>query len=150
MSENAKWLATVPATDVNFKSHLKYASIEELKEAVSIMGKSGYKGNKTRIAACKKELRKRMVLEEKETHGILEAREIKVPWNGFLYLVIYGRGKDGWFIAIPNWHVSTEAGEPWDEYCNSAKLRELNLQDGAAEVIANAIEEHWEKIRADL
>lgn len=34
MDHNISWLTTVPATDVNFKSHLKMATTEEIKEAL--------------------------------------------------------------------------------------------------------------------
>lgn len=60
MSEvNISWLTTVPATDGNFKSHLKSATLEELKEAVSIMMGKGEKGNASRINAITREIRRR-------------------------------------------------------------------------------------------
>lgn len=57
--DNVKWLTTVPASDGNFKSHLETSSVEEIKEAISIMTGKGEKGNTSRISACSKELRKR-------------------------------------------------------------------------------------------
>lgn len=36
-SDNIKWLTSVPATDINFKIHLKEATTEEIKEALSIL-----------------------------------------------------------------------------------------------------------------
>lgn len=66
MSDNVRWLTTVPATDVNFKGHLKTATTEEIKEALSIITGKGEKGNVSRIAALSKELRKR----DKELRGI--------------------------------------------------------------------------------
>lgn len=59
MTDNIKWLTTVPASDVNFVSHLKTATEDEIKEAVSIMTGAGTKGNASRIAACSRELRRR-------------------------------------------------------------------------------------------
>ncbi len=59
MDHNISWLTTVPATDVNFKSHLKMSTTEEIKEAISIMDGQGRKGNASRITACERELRKR-------------------------------------------------------------------------------------------
>lgn len=59
MTDNIKWLTTVPASDGNFKSHLQSATIEEIKEALSIMTGAGTKGNASRIAALSRELRKR-------------------------------------------------------------------------------------------
>lgn len=59
MTENARWLTTVPASDCNFKYRLKLATEEEIKEALSIMTGAGKKGNASRIAACNRELRRR-------------------------------------------------------------------------------------------
>lgn len=58
-SDNVSWLTTVPASDCNFKSHLKTASIEEMHEALHIMTGKGERGNASRIAALSKELRRR-------------------------------------------------------------------------------------------
>lgn len=54
---NVSWLTTVPAGDMNFKSHLRTAADSEIREALSIM--EGKRGNATRVAACERELRKR-------------------------------------------------------------------------------------------
>ena len=59
MSNNISWLTTVPATDMNFKSHLGYATVEEIKESISILTGKGEKGNVSRIKALERELRKR-------------------------------------------------------------------------------------------
>lgn len=58
-SDNIKWLTTVPATDINFKRHLKAATTEEIKEALSMLKASGEKGCVSKISALSKELRKR-------------------------------------------------------------------------------------------
>lgn len=58
-TDNIGWLTTVPASDMNFKIHLQNATIEEIKEALSIMMGKGEKGNASRISACSRELRKR-------------------------------------------------------------------------------------------
>lgn len=59
MNVNIRWLTTVPATDGNFKSHLKAATAEEIKEALSILKASGQKGCVSKISALSRELRKR-------------------------------------------------------------------------------------------
>ena len=51
-------LSTLPATDGNYRSALKNASEDELKEAIDFMEKSGGR-HSTRINACKGELDKR-------------------------------------------------------------------------------------------
>lgn len=80
-------------------------------------------------------------------HEISDIYEISVDWNGWNFLVIYGKHKNGWFIAIPNWNVCTEAGEPKDENYNAAKISQTNmLLDAAPMYLAQAIAEHWEKL----
>lgn len=59
MSDNIRWLTTVPATDLNFKNHLKSATTEEIKEALSILKASGEKGCISKISALSRELRRR-------------------------------------------------------------------------------------------
>lgn len=59
MNENIRWLTTVPATDGNFKSHLKSATAEEVKEALSILKANGEKGCVSKISALSRELRRR-------------------------------------------------------------------------------------------
>lgn len=56
-NENIKWLTTVPATDVNFISHLHMSTDEEIEWSISLM--LGKKGNTTRIKTLQRELRKR-------------------------------------------------------------------------------------------
>lgn len=50
-------LTSLPATDGNFTSSLNQANVAEIKEAIEIMKNRA--GNKTRITACYRELRKR-------------------------------------------------------------------------------------------
>lgn len=59
MGNNIGWLTTVPATDMNFKLHLGYATVEEIKESISILTGKGEKRNVSRIKALEMELRKR-------------------------------------------------------------------------------------------
>lgn len=63
MNENIKWFTSVPATDGNFKWHLKVAKTEEIREALSTMTGKGEKGNASRIAALSRELRRRSKLK---------------------------------------------------------------------------------------
>lgn len=58
-SDNIKWLTTVPATDLNFKNHLKAATTGEVKEALSMLKANGEKGCISKISALSRELRKR-------------------------------------------------------------------------------------------
>lgn len=58
-SDNIKWLTSVPATDGNFKCHLKTATTEEIKKALSMLKASGEKRCVSKISALSRELRKR-------------------------------------------------------------------------------------------
>lgn len=53
-----KSLVTLPATDLNFTADLKRATSNQIRIAVETMERNGGK-NKGRIAACKRELRRR-------------------------------------------------------------------------------------------
>lgn len=59
MNENIKWLTSVPATDGNFKCHLKAATTEEIEETLSILKANGEKGCVSKISALSRELRRR-------------------------------------------------------------------------------------------
>lgn len=50
------WLASCPATDGNFKSHLKQAKASDIADLIEELSK---KGTKSKIAVLKRELRKR-------------------------------------------------------------------------------------------
>lgn len=51
-------LVSLPATDLNFTAELKRATSNQIRLAIEIMEQSGGK-NKGRIAACKRELKRR-------------------------------------------------------------------------------------------
>ncbi len=55
--DTVQWLTTVPSTDGNFISALKRAGDSQIMEAVRRM--EGKAGNRSRIAACEGELRRR-------------------------------------------------------------------------------------------
>ena len=84
-----------------------------------------------------------------KTYAITQAYELSVNWNGFNFLIIYGKHKNGWFIAIPNWNICTEAGEPEDDCYNTTKLAKNNIHEVAPYFLAQAIKKHWEGIKND-
>ena len=51
-------LCSLPATDLNFTAELKRATSNQIRLAIETMERSGGK-NKGRIAACKRELKRR-------------------------------------------------------------------------------------------
>lgn len=88
-----------------------------------------------------------MKIDQIREYKVSNIYEISVDWNGWSFLVIYGKHKNGWFIASPNWNFCTEAGEPTDKHYNAAKMSQTNmLLDAAPMYLAQAIAEHWEKL----
>lgn len=83
----------------------------------------------------------------KDTYKVSEIQEFSVDWNGWRFLVIYGRHKNGWFIAISNRNVCIEAGEPDDVFYNTEKLSKAIDSPEVPSMLAKAIKEHWEKIK---
>lgn len=83
----------------------------------------------------------------RNTYEVTQTHEFSVDWNGFNFLIIYGRHVNGWFIAIPNWNKCTKAGEPSDVAYNAEKLARTYMQEGAPMYLAQAISEHWESIK---
>lgn len=69
--------------------------------------------------------------------------EISIDYNGFNYLVIIGEHINGWFIAIPNWNVCTEAGNPIDSYYNCEKLANALNDVNTGIALADCIAEWW-------
>lgn len=88
--------------------------------------------------------------EIKNNYELSHMEEISVDWNGYNFLVIYGKHINGWFIAIPNWNACTEAGCPEDDFYNTEKLSRVIDIENAPSVIARAIREYWECNSADL
>ena len=58
MGDNTSWLVTTPPGDINFISHLKTATDEEIREAIKKVEERG-RGVKTKITVLKRELYKR-------------------------------------------------------------------------------------------
>ena len=88
-----------------------------------------------------------MICEIKSTYEVNQVQEFSADWNGFNFLIIYGRHVNGWFIAIPNWNKCTEAGDPESVEYNAEKLARTYMQEGAPMYLAQAIKEHWEGLK---
>ena len=82
----------------------------------------------------------------KEKHSVDLVREISVDWNGWNFLIIYGKHINGWVIAVPNWSVCIEAGDPTNIDYNARKLYDQMKSYSKSRVIARAVCEHWEGI----
>lgn len=88
-------------------------------------------------------------IEKAEIAGSFEVEETyeaSIDWKGNNYLVLYGRHINGWFIAIPNHQISTEASAPSDTFYNMERLAHV-MSKNAAKAIAEALCEHWEYIK---
>ena len=90
-----------------------------------------------------------MSAEIKHTYEVSQTSEISVDWNGYNFLVIYGKHVNGWFIAIPNWEISVESAFPGDLFYNTEKISKVISIDGAAGALAMAIKEHFERNKDD-
>lgn len=81
-------------------------------------------------------------LEQDFTSSINIYFEHSLSFNGYSYLVIFGRHINGGFIAIPNWNICTEAsrfiGDVWE---NTQRLKKQGLSQETAEAIAKYIDE---------
>lgn len=85
--------------------------------------------------------------EIRHTYQTDSVQEFSVDYDGNSYLVIYGHHINGWFIAVPNWRISSEAGKPEDIFYNTEKLSDafgLAPSSCVPYVIARAVNEHWE------
>lgn len=78
------------------------------------------------------------------TFEATQTHELSADWNGFNFLIIYGRHINGWFITFPNWNKCTEAGEPTDVAYNATKIAQTHIHNEAPMYLARAIKEHWE------
>lgn len=84
-----------------------------------------------------------------KTYEVTKTQEFSVDWNGFNFLIIYGHHINGWFIAIPNWNVCTEAGAPSQVDYNATKIAQTHIHDTAPVYLAQAIKEHWEGLHEE-
>lgn len=80
-------------------------------------------------------------------YGVFGVHEISVDWNGFNFLIIYGKHINGWFIAMPNWKICVEATEPSDCFYNARKLSDAFNNADKGKAVALAIKDHWEGLR---
>ena len=79
----------------------------------------------------------------KRTYEATAKEELSIDWNGHNFLVIIGEHINGWYIAIPNWNVCTEAGYPTNNFYNGEKLANALNDENMGISIADAIKEYW-------
>ncbi|MCM1308287.1 MAG: hypothetical protein NC223_06785 [Butyrivibrio sp.] len=87
-----------------------------------------------------------MDYEIRAIYEVSQPQEISVDCNGCNYLVIYGHHINGGFIAIPNWGICTEAGDPKAVFYNTEKLNSLLDYPELSKALAEAISFHWELV----
>lgn len=79
-----------------------------------------------------------------KSHEFDEVNSASIDWNGWNFLTIFGKSRDGWFVAIPNWEICVEIAPPNNTRYNSDKIGlALNKQE-AGKVIAKVIKDHFE------
>lgn len=74
-------------------------------------------------------------------YEVRDTFELSLDYNGYNYLVIYGKHINGGFWAIPNHGICGEAGEPDDVFFNAESISHRIRNKKAAEFIANMIYE---------
>lgn len=84
-----------------------------------------------------------MKAEIRREYTAYTATELSIDHNGFNYLVIIGQHINGWYIAIPNWNVCTEAGNPVDSFYNREKLANALNDVSAGIELAGCIADWW-------
>lgn len=71
------------------------------------------------------------------TDSVQVILEHDIEANGWSFLTIYGRHINGYFIAVLNWNICTEAGEPDSVSYNTDKLIKAGFNEDNARAIAN-------------
>lgn len=82
------------------------------------------------------------------TYEVTQTHEFSLDLNDFSFLIIYGHHINGWFIAIPNWNICTEAGEPTSVEYNASKIAQTPIYETAPMYLAQAIRDHWKGIQS--
>ena len=70
---------------------------------------------------------------------VTDTFELSLDYNGYNYLVIYGKHINGGFWAIPNHGICGEAGEPDEVFYNAESIARRIEDKEAAEYIAMMI-----------
>jgi len=73
--------------------------------------------------------------------------EHDVQFNGYSYLVIFGRHINGGFINIPNWNIGTKASAEGSVLYNAEQLIKAGLEEPAAWTIAQHISDTLETLQ---
>lgn len=84
-----------------------------------------------------------MKADIRNIYEVSDTHEFSADWNGYNFIIIYGRHVNGWFIAIPDLKISVEAAHPTDTFYNTEKLSAVTDIPGAPEALADAVREHW-------
>lgn len=88
----------------------------------------------------------KLIAKIREKSRVSVLRTISIDCNGWNFLVVYGKGPDGWFVAIPNWQVCFEAAPPDNINYNAGKIERLMEIEGLGTVLAESIKKDWEEL----
>lgn len=78
------------------------------------------------------------------TYEVNQVHEFSADISDLSFLIIYGHHINGWFIAIPNWGICTEASGPSSVGYNATKLGQTPMDGIDPMCLAQAIRDHWE------
>lgn len=77
---------------------------------------------------------------------VKEVHDFELKYNGWRFLIIYGKGPDGWFVSIPNFERCIEISSPDNVRYNSEKLEEIMSITGSGKILAESIKKNWEEL----
>jgi|GEM_PF-1226844 hypothetical protein len=81
-----------------------------------------------------------------ETYEVSDVHEIVVEYDGYSYIVIFGKHVNGGFYCILNWGVSGELASFQDTFWNTESIARNLKKKKVATVIAMSIAEYHRRI----
>lgn len=95
-----------------------------------------------------KEVTNRKISKECEQKNAetIAPKSYSLDWNGWNFFIVYGRNKDGWFVAIPNREICLEIAPPEDVTYNAEKIEHALNTEGSGIILAKSIKKNWEEL----
>lgn len=68
-------------------------------------------------------------------------KSFSLDWKGWAFFVIYGKNRDGWFMAMPNWEICLKIACPENIDYNAKKIESALKIEGSGMILAESIKE---------
>lgn len=72
--------------------------------------------------------------------------EMQISYNGFSYLLIYGKHINGYFCCVPGWKWGCEMAMPGEVGYNARKLMVAGADKDVAFALSDAIKEYSDRM----